>query len=82
MNPLRSVTNTLDTFSQGNPALDMAIAMVIPAVITALFGFMNNSLKPTMLRFFKDMFGEEVRKWLRERCASNVALHLMRCFCS
>mmetsp|Transcript_23860 Transcript_23860/g.49710 ORF Transcript_23860/g.49710 Transcript_23860/m.49710 type:complete len:629 (+) Transcript_23860:32-1918(+) len=50
-----SMINSLRT---GNPAFDMAIAMVIPAVITALFSFMNNSLKPMMLRFFNNMFGE------------------------
>jgi len=36
----------------------MAIAMVIPAIITALFGYMTNTVKPAFMKFMKDLFGE------------------------
>ncbi len=39
--------------------VDMAIAMVIPGIITAVFTFFNNNAKPYMTQFYQRVFGED-----------------------
>ena len=36
----------------------MAIAMIIPAVLTGFFGYLNNTMKPFLMKLVKSLFGE------------------------
>lgn len=40
----------------------MAIAMIIPAVLTSFFAYMNNTMKPFLLKLVKALFGGEEKE--------------------
>mmetsp|Transcript_8776 Transcript_8776/g.15926 ORF Transcript_8776/g.15926 Transcript_8776/m.15926 type:complete len:631 (+) Transcript_8776:65-1957(+) len=51
-----SMINNLRT---GNPAVDMAIAMIIPSLIASVFAFANSHIKPFLTQMANGFFGKD-----------------------
>lgn len=57
----------LNNLRTGNQAVDMALAMLVPGIMTAIYTFMNGSLKPFLFDFYDKFFNSKSTNMVRFR---------------